>query len=80
MSDGSVEYMSRMKGVSQSCIQIEAAAKNMSLWQLYDDMINGTIHTFDLSLGGPSFKMDNNFSIKSREHFKRRIGVKKSSD
>jgi hypothetical protein len=51
MSDGSVEYMSRMKGVSQSCIQIEAAAKNMTLWQLYEDMINGTIHTIGFEPG-----------------------------
>jgi hypothetical protein len=76
-SDDSTHYMSRMKGVSQKCIQIEAKSKGTTLWQLYEDMINGNEHTFDLSLGGPSFDMTSGFTIRSREHFRRRVGIKK---
>jgi hypothetical protein len=68
--------MSRMKGVSLKCIQIEAARRGMTLWELYDDIIQGIAHTFDLTLGGPSFDMKPNFTVKSREQFKRRIGIK----
>jgi hypothetical protein len=71
--------MSRFKGIPLKTVEVEAKSKNMSLWNLYEDLIEGNEHTFDLTLGGASFDMSNNFSIKSREHFTRRIQIKKSN-
>jgi hypothetical protein len=70
-SDDQICIMSRMKGVTLGAVEIEAQKLGMSLYELYEDMINGHSHKFDLTLSGPSFDMQPSFTIKSRSKFTR---------
>jgi hypothetical protein len=69
-----------MKGVSQKCIEIRAHDLGVSIWGLYEDIINGIAHTFDLCLGGASFDMKPTYTIKSRQHFTRKIKSPRKKD
>jgi hypothetical protein len=66
-----------MKGVSQKCIELRAKDLGVSLFELYDDIITGIAHAFNVCLGGASFDMGTNFTIKSRQKFTRKISPPK---
>jgi hypothetical protein len=76
MSDGSIQYMSRFKGIPLRSVMIRANDQDMSLWELYESIVEGAAHDFDLCLGGACFDMKPTYTIKSREHFTRRIRIK----
>jgi hypothetical protein len=79
LNDGSVDYMSRMKGVGLDTVRLHAKLKGISLWDLYLEMLDGIVEAFDLTLARPCFDMKNTLSISTRQRFIRRVGIKKCS-
>ena len=77
MSDGSVEYMFRGKGLTTNSILALAEEKyNGDLMSLYEDLFDGNNLTFDLTKGQPCFRMNKNFTVLNINSFKRMIKTK----
>ena len=70
-SSGDIDYMIRMKGITQQAI-IHAGELKGGLMNLYQSLFNGNEESFDLTINQPSFDMRNDFSVSTREHFIRK--------
>ena len=77
MSDGTLETMTRGKGLTLNSINYlakECFDGNKML--LYRAMFRGETQTFDLTKGEPRFAMNKDMSISNIDEFKRTISVK----
>ena len=74
LSDGSIGYMSRAKGIPDySRYNLAQKQYNDSIWDLYLDLFNGNQVTFDLLDGHPQFKMNKNMTIQNHLKFTRTL-------
>ena len=77
MSDGTIEYMFRGKGLTTNSILALAEEKfNGDLMALYEDLFTGDKLTFDLTKGQPCFRMNKDFTVLNINSFKRMIKTK----
>ena len=77
MSDGSVEFMFRGKGLTTNSILALAHERyNDDLMALYEDLFNGNQLTFDLTKGQPCFRMNKDFTVLNINNFERKIKTK----
>ena len=77
MSDGSVEFMFRGKGLTTNSI-LALANENYKgeLMVLYEDLFNGAKLSFDLTKGQPCFRMNKDFTVLNINNFQRKIKTK----
>ena len=77
MSDGTIEYMFRGKGLTTNSILALAHERyNGDLIALYEDLFNGNQLTFDLTKGQPCFRMNKDFTVLNINNFERKIKTK----
>lgn len=77
MSDGSVEFMFRGKGLTTNSILALAHERyNDDLIALYEDLFNGSQLSFDLTKGQPCFRMNKDFTVLNINNFQRKIKTK----
>ena len=77
MSDGSVEFMFRGKGLTTNSILALAHERyNDDLMTLYEDLFNGSQLSFDLTKGQPCFRMNKDFTVLNINNFQRKIKTK----
>jgi len=76
LSDGTgIDYHIRMKGVPTQSIEYYAKQNNMSVFEIYEDLLAGKPITFDLACGGTKccFEFQDDLTIKSLYKFEREI-------
>jgi hypothetical protein len=79
MKDGTTNITFRSKGISPKALEVAAQKRypflNIvdAIWELYKYIYNGGSVYVDLCNGGPMFKFDKNFTVKSLPSFSRRI-------
>ena len=77
MSDNTIEYMFRGKGLTtKSILNVAKDKYNNDLMALYEDIFNGKKITFDLAEKQTCFKMNKNFTVQTIREFKRKIKTK----
>ena len=73
-SSGKNDYVVRGKGLTQESIKA-AAKRYRGIENLYLAMFNGEEVSFDLAEGNPSFTFNKDFTVKSNEHFIRKVST-----
>lgn len=70
-STGDIDYMIRGKGLTKQSI-VHAGEQKGGLMELYKSLYDGNEESFDLTIGQPSFSMNKDFSVSTRQAFIRK--------
>ena len=74
LSDDTIDYMIRGKGITTESIKAVAHRQfNGDYMALYEHLYQGNEVTFDLTDGKPAFAMNKNMTVSTLNEFKRRI-------
>ena len=73
-SSGKIHFMFRGKGLSQESIYV-TAKRYGGIEKLYLAIYNGEQVSFDLADGAPSFTFNKDFTVKSNDHFIRKVST-----
>ena len=78
LTDGTIDYMYRGKGLTQKCILMKAKKfvdenDSIGLLNLFKHLFSGETVEFNLCDGAPRFKKDKDMTISTLKQFKRKI-------